>query len=227
MALAPTRLLTAGDRAAGGLARGLSTVGQLGLLALGTHLAADHLDDLAHTGLSAFVSACERWLAKPLWGLAETVGLSGSDLWFWDVLPLEITSTALALAVELTAFTLLATSFLLTPRDGKATWAAWRSVLGIQAVVLPFVLAGVLAAGSWSLSMAIEDLLPPGTWSRPAAAVVGVAAGFHYGLGAWSRAVATLDPPDRWSRGLFRAVVLLPVGVLAWFHGLPLWGWLP
>ena len=216
----------AGDRAAGGLARGLSTLGQLGLLALGVHLAADRLDDLASVAISAAMGACEGWLAQPLWGLAETVGLEGTDIWFWTLLPAPVAAASLALAVELAALVVLASTFLLTPRDSAPTWSTWRRSLGIEAIVLPAVLFGVLVAGSWSLSMAVEDLLPPGPASRMAAGIVGLAAGLHYGLGAWSRAVANLEPPERWSRGLVRALIVLPVGVLAWMYGMPLWGWL-
>lgn len=222
-----TKGVAAGDRAAGGLARLLSTAGQVGLLALGVHLAADRLDDLAHHGILAGQAACERWLAGPLWALAETLGLAGTDLFFWTVLPEPVLAASLALAVELSALAILASSFLLTPRDARPRLAAWRQALGLQAVVLPVVLAATLAAGSWSLAMALEDLLPPSQVSGLAASVVALAAGLHYGLGAWCRAVAALEPPDRWSRGLLRCLILTPVGVLALVHGLPVWGWLP
>jgi len=218
--------LVLADRAAGRMARHLDTLGQLALLVLGVHLAADRLDDRVHAVLTGAVQAADTWLGPPLWTLAETIGLEGDALHFWTLMPLPIASAALALTVELSAVALLAASFLLTDRRASPTFKDWRASMGLEAVVLPPTLAGVLVAGGWSLAMGLEDLLPSGLPSQLAAATVGMAAVLRYGLPAWKRAVANLDPPDRPTRGLMRVAILAPVGLLAWMHGLPLWGWL-
>ena len=218
--------LVLADRAAGRAAHHLGTLGQLALMVLGVHLAADRLDDRLHAVLSVAVHAADTWLGPPLWALAEAIGLEGDALHFWTLMPLPIASAALALTVELSAVAILASSFLLTERQARPTWQRWKACLGLEAIVLPLTLAGVLVAGGWSLAMGLEDLLPTGLPSQLAAATVGIAAVLRYGLPAWKRTVVNLDPPDRPTRGLTRVAILVPIGLLAWMHGLPLWGWL-
>jgi hypothetical protein len=221
------RLLRGGDKAAGGLARVATTIGQVALVCLGVHLAADQLDDRLLAGLTALQGWLDLELAGPLGRAAEGLGLGFDALLFWDGLPLASMAAWAALAVELVAATLLCASFLLTARSPTLSWTAWRQALSIHAVVLPVTLAGVLLAGSWSMAMATEDLLPSNELSRWAAAALGLAVLLRFGLPAWGRAVAVLEHSGKPRRDLLAALVMLPVGLLAWMHGVPLGGWLP
>ncbi len=221
------RLLRGSDRAAGGLARVAATIGQVALVCLGVHLAADQLDDRALAGLTWLQGWMDTTLAGPLGSAAEYIGLDFDTFLFWDGLPLATIAAWTALVVELVAAALLSTSFLLTGRKPQLSWKAWRQALSIHAVVLPIALAGVLLAGSWSMAMAAEDLLPAHTASTWAAAGLGLAVLLRFGFPAWGRAVAVLERSGKVRRDLLTAVVILPVGLLAWMHGVPLWGWLP
>ncbi len=221
------RLLRGSDRAAGGLARVSATLGQVALVCLGVHLAADQLDDRALAGLTALQGWLDTTLAGPLGGAAESMGMGFDALLFWDGLPLSTMSAWLALVVELLAAALLCSSFLLTGRKPTLSWSAWRSALSIHALVLPITLAGVLLAGSWSMAMAAEDLMPVHVASRWAAGLLGLAVLLRFGLPAWGRAVAVLERSGKPRRDLLVALVMTPVGLLAWMHGVPIWGWLP
>lgn len=203
------RVLARSDDVALGVARLATTLGQCALVALGVHLAADNLDDRL---LALLVRAQE--------ALPEVLRPGGE-------LPLPSLAAGAALLVEAAATLLLWDGFVLSPRAPVLSWGAFRRAACVRALVLPAALAGVLAAGAWSLAMALEDLLPAGPLSPWSAGLVGLAALLRFGGPAWVRAVASLEPPRRWSVGLPSALVLAPVGALAWIHGLPLWGWLP
>ena len=220
------RLLKGGDRAAGGLARVATTIGQIALVCLGVHLAADQLDDRTLTGLTALQGWLDSSLAGPLGSAAEALGQDFDAFLLWDKLPLATMSAWLALVVELLAAALLCASFLLTGRSPKLSWKAWRQAMSVHAVVLPVTLAGVMLAGSWSMAMATEDLMPVHLASRVAAGLLGLAVLLRFGLPAWGRAVAVLERSGKPRRDLLVALVITPVGLLAWMHGVPLWGWL-
>jgi hypothetical protein len=190
-------MLRAWDRAAAWIARNASTLGQVALVCLGVHLAADQLDDRIARALSAIV-------------------------WFDG--NLVVPAAWMALFVELAADFLFAGAILLTDTKRRPSFRAWRRVRSVESVVLPFALAGVILAGGWSLAMGIEDLIPN---ARVGAAALAVAALLRFGWPAWSRAVSHLERPARWTRGLAPALVLVPIGWLAWTHGVPIWGWLP
>lgn len=221
------RLLKGSDRAAGGLARVAATLGQVALVCLGVHLAADQLDDRALAGLTALQGWLDASLAGPMGSVAEGMGLDFDALLFWDGLPIATMAAWLALVVELVAAALLCGSFLLTGRRPQLSWSGWRQALSIHAVVLPLTLAGVLLAGSWSMAMAAEDLMPVLATSRWAAGLLGLAVLLRFGLPAWGRAVAVLERSGKPRRDLLVALVMTPVGLLAWMHGVPIWGWLP
>ncbi|MFH1468061.1 MAG: hypothetical protein ABIO70_26985 [Pseudomonadota bacterium] len=220
-------LFRGSDRAAGGLARVATTLGQIALVCLGAHLAADHLDDQFLGGLSAAQAWLDATLAGPMLRFSEAVGARYETLLFWDELPLASMAAWAALIVELIACALLSASFLLTPRQARPSWAAWRRALSVHALVLPLALSGVLLAGAWSMSMAVEDLLPSAAWASVIAWTVAAAVGLRFGLPAWLRAVATLERSGKPLRDLAVAICILPLGLLAWVHGVPLWGWLP
>jgi hypothetical protein len=192
-------MFRAWDRAAAWIARNASTLGQVALVCLGVHLASDRLDDLIARGMTALAA---RWI----------------DANF--VVP----AAWVALGVELAADVLFAGAILLTDAKRRPSFRAWRRVRSVESVVLPFSLAGVLLAGGWSLAIGIEDLIPG---ARIGAAALAIAALLRFGWPAWSRAVSHLERPSRWTRGLAPALVLAPIGWLAWTHGVPIWGWLP
>jgi len=219
-------LLRGSDRAAGGLASVATTLGQVALVCLGVHLAADQLDDRFLSLLTLARDQLDVFLAEPLGRAAMAVGLEQGDVALWTRIPLAAVSAWSALVVELVAAVVLVGSFLLTARRPALSWSAWRAALSIHAVVMPLALAGVLMAGSWSMAMAAEDLLPSHTAARVAAGVLGLAVLLRFGLPAWARAVGALERSGRARRDLLAALVIAPVGLLAWMHGVPLWGWL-
>ena len=192
-------MLRSWDRAAAWIAQNASTLGQVALVCLGVHLATDRLDDLIARGLTA--------IAAP-----------------WIDANFVVAAAWVALLVELSADVMFAGAILLTGSKRRPSFRAWRRVRSVESVVLPFALAGVILAGGWSLAMGIEDLIPN---ARVGAAALAMAALLRFGWPAWSRAVSHLERPRRWTRGLGSALVLAPVGWLAWTHGVPIWGWLP
>ena len=216
--------LVASDRVAGRLASAATTLGQLALLCLGVHLAADRLDDVLVELILALQAGLDLALAGPLQRLAAWLGLAPERLLLWERLPLAPLAAGLALAVEVFSVGLLATRFLLTDRAARPSWRGWWQSRSLAALVMPLSLAGVLVAGSWSMAMAVEDLLPASALSRGVGALVGGMALLRFGLPAWRRAVAALDPHRPFFEGALPALALLPIGGLAWVHGLPIWG---
>jgi hypothetical protein len=195
-------MLSSWDRAAAWIAQQASTLGQLALLCLGVHLAADRLDDHVLRALTALVAR-------------------------WTDTDLVVPAAWVALVAELAADAIFASAILLTDPRRAPDVRAWRRVRSVDSVVLPISLAGVILAGAWSLAMGIEDLLPPSPPARLGSGALGIAALLRFGWPAWARAVSHLDPARRWTRGLASALVLAPIGWLAWSHGVPIWGWLP
>jgi hypothetical protein len=217
-------ILAASDRVAGAVARAATTLGQLALVALGVHLAADQLDDQLVTTILAAQAGLDSLLAGPAQWVAEAVGMAPESLQLWDRLPVVPVAASAALVAELAADTLLAASFVLTQREPVVRWRDWRASLSVQAIVLPVALAGVLVAGAWSMSMAVEDVLPLSPLSQPAGAMLGLVVLARFGVPAWKRAVAALEPGSPGWTGALTAALLVPMGGLAWVHGVPIWG---
>ena len=222
-----TRALTGSDRLAGGLAWLAGPLGQVALVALGAHLAADTLDDSFAAGLVRLQQLADAHLSSHASALAEAMGYPYAAFWLWDGLPTAAIAAWAALVVELLATAILCGAFLLTPRAPALSWADYRARLCLHALILPPALLGVAVAGSWSLAMAAEDLLPAGPASLVAGGLAGLAALLRFGLPAIRRAVGALDEEAPWYRGILAAPVLLTIGGLAWAHGAPIWGWLP
>ena len=218
-------LLRGSDRAAGGVASIAATIGQIALICLGVHLAADQLDDRVMGWLGASQAFLDEKLGEALGSAAESVGMGFDAFTVWNKVPLVAASAWTALVFELAACGILCAAFLLTTRKPKLTWSHYRKALSVHAVVLPFTLAGVLFAGGWS--MAAEDLLPASPITPWAAGGVGLAVLLRFGLPAWGRAVGALQSSGKARRDLLTALVILPIGLLAWIHGVPFWGWLP
>ncbi len=215
-------LLSTADRAAGGIAQWSTTLGQTALVALGVHLVGDQVDDLLLISLEASVEALEGPLAR----LTAMLDLPHGTTPQLSSVPLSTTAAWGALCVELSATVALSTAFVLSSRRPCLSWTAYRKALCIHALVMPLALAGVLLAGCWSMAMAAEDLLPPSGIAPWAAGLLALAAGARFGLPAWLRAIGALSAAETWRQGGLLSALLLPIGVLAWRHGVPVWGWL-
>jgi hypothetical protein len=212
------------DAAAGKAAELATTFGQLALLGLGCHLAADRLDDHLYRHLTRAQDGLADVLVPGLIRIGETVGLAPGLLVGWADCSLVSTSAALALIIELAAIVALAGAIVLTPRESKPTFKQWWAARSVHAMMLPLTLVGVLLAGAWSLAMAAEDLLPASSVAPWAAGVVALAATARFGVPATTRALAALDPKPPWRTGLKRALVLTPIAALVWIEALPIWG---
>jgi len=214
--------LSTTDRTAGGIARLSTTLGQIALVLLGVHLVGDQLDDLLFVALSGVVDALEGPAARVMASLNRPHGTTP----LLSNLPLTAAAVWGALCVEVAASAALIAAFVLSTRRPSLSWADYRSALCVHAVVMPLSLAGVLLAGCWSMAMATEDLLPLSTLAPWAAGLLALAVGARFGLPAWIRAIGALSEAKSWRQGALLSLLLLPIGALAWRHGVPVWGWL-
>ncbi|MEQ1567767.1 MAG: hypothetical protein ABMA64_19150 [Myxococcota bacterium] len=178
--------------------------GQIAVVLLGVHLAADRLDD----------------------GIAHALIASGIA-WPEPEQPLTLgTWSAVGLELYVGAWTLVAWARATgAPVRKVAEWAARGTP---HAVAAPLVWASVSLAGAWVIGMEAEDWLAPTLGG--AARFVGwaVAALVTWRLG-WPGLVRlvrmTPEPHHRWDG----AVTIWPsvfVAALAVRYGLPIWGWL-
>lgn len=213
-------------RALEDLARGTRTawlgLGQLGLVVLGLHFAADRLDDHLYTLLAA-AGALGGGALEPLTGAAEL----DPDLW---VQPARWAALVAELLGVLYAFNALT----LTPHHTALSWAAWRRCLGVEALVLPLFWSLAAAVGAGVLGMAVEDGLagisaraavaPPGGLELALRAagwgVAGLAA-WRLGFTGWRRVVTGLSPPAHPTQGLAWAPLALGLTALLLAHGVP------
>lgn len=185
--------------------RAWAWAGQLAIVWLGVHLAADRLDDVLARGLAG---AGIPWPEpeQPLTVATWTAVLLELYVAGWAVVALWRASEA--------------------PVDDPRRWLTRASP---HAVVTPFFFAAASLSGSWVLAMAAEDLLAPyGAFAgRVTGALVAVAVAARLGAPAVARvARRTPIPRHRWD-GVLAAVPALGVGLLAVRYGLPIWGWLP
>lgn len=218
------RLLGLTDRLAGGTAGLGAGLVRLGLLLLGSHLAADHLDDVVLGVFGAAEQLATRHLEGPALGAAAALGLAPGRLLVWQGLPLGALATWAALVVELATVLVLWSGVVLVPDARDASWARWRAALGLRAVVRPVALTGIVLAGCWSLAMAVEDVLPPSPLARAAGVLLGGAVLLRHGLELLRRCVVALEPEPRPLAGGLEALALAPLTVLAWREGVPVWG---
>lgn len=172
-------------------------IGQLALVVLGVHLAADRLDDWLFRGLAALGRPSERGAA-------------------WAAVLVE-------LAVAGRAGWILLSSVggpEPTPRD----WWARRSV---EAFVRPIFWGAMVLAGAWVVGMAAEDLLAPVSplLGRLAGWTVAALVAWRLGWTSWRRTTGGLFVPRRRTWGLAWAPPLVLVTALA-LASLPIWGWL-
>ena len=179
-------------------------VGQLAIVLLGVHLAADRLDD----GITSLLVA-----SSIPWPEPEQPITLGT----WSAVLLELYVAAWAVVTWLRASE--------EPAQTIPDWAA-RGTL--HAVGAPLFWFSTMLAGAWVVEMATEDffapLWPGGAWW------IGVFAAL---LAIWrvgwpGLARVTLQTPASSHRtdGIFTVWPALLVALLALRHGLPLWGWL-
>lgn len=179
---------------------GWAWLGELAVVVLGVHLAADRLDDLL-TG----------WLAAaPLpWPDPEA--------------PIAV-ATWCALAVEL-AIAGWAGAALVRAGPPVRSGRAWLERASVNAALAPLLFATAGLAGAWVVQMAVEDLLAAALPAVGAGLGWLVAA-----LVTWRLAVpgvirvARRPPPGRRHDGLAWAPLVLLVVALAVQHGLPIHG---
>ncbi len=176
-------------------------LGQLGLVVLGVHLAADQLDDLT-------------------WRLLGSVPLGPED-------PTAI-SAWVAVVLELAVGVKAAGALLLTPISPPLERGRWWRARSVDAVVVPVFWAMVALAGSWSLAMGLEDLVAPQLpeVARPLAWACAALVAWRLGWTGWRRVVGSMEPPKSVLQGLLWAPLLVAVTVMCAIHGLPVWGWL-
>lgn len=198
------RFLENADALASRLRPAWMWTGQLGVVVLGIHLAADRLDD---------------YLAQ---------GLAGTGIpWSEPSVPLDV-GTWGAILIELSvvvwALWTLVSARGARVSDWSALWARRSVHTGLSLVAwLPLGLAG-----AWVVGMAVEDLLAGVVPGLATVFGIGAAAAVAFRLTwtGWVRVVSQAPVPKRRVTGWPWALPVLLVAGLAFRHGLPIWGWL-
>lgn len=173
--------------------------GQLAVIVLGVHLAADRLDDLLYARIAP--------LPWPSPDNAVTAATWG------------------ALVLELVVVTRAAAALLLTEAEPALSWATWKRNWSVDAVVLPLFWAPTAIGGAWVVGMAVEDAVAPhhADAARALAWVATALVGWRLGWTGWRRVVGGLGTPKRRVDGWWWAPALLVVGATAARH-VPIWG---
>ena len=177
-------------------------LGQAALIVLGTHLAADRLDDHLATVLSDLPVA-----------------------WPDPHMPFDA-GLIIALVVELTVAIWAVRALAQTVDQQVSSPRQWAQRGSVHNIVGPLFWLPVSLAGSWTLVMAVEDLLPVSdisTWI--AWGVGGIVAWRLAGTGLW-QLIRCAPVPKRRTDGLLWAPALLLVAGYAATYGLPIWGWM-
>lgn len=177
-------------------------LGQVALVILGTHLAADRLDDDLARVLS------ELPLAWPDPQLPFDVG--------------TFVALSLELGVAIWAVMALARtvdSEVTGPRDWARRWSI-HNLLG------PLFWLPVSLAGSWAIAMAVEDALPAGEAARWVGYAVGAVVAWRLAGTGMVQLIRGAPQPKHRFDGMFWAIPLVIVGTYAAWYGLPVWGWL-
>jgi hypothetical protein len=175
-------------------------LGQVALVVLGTHLAADRLDDHLGQLLTAIPVA---------WPDPEVPFVAGT----WTALGLE-------LLVTLWAVLALARSTDEPVRNARE----WVSRLSVHNVLGPLFWLPVSLAGSWTIAMAIEDALPTHAISQGVAWTIGIVVAWRLAGSGMQQLVQSPPKPKRRAEGLFWAPPLAVVAVYAVLYGLPIYG---
>lgn len=179
-------------------------LGQVALVLLGVHLAADRLDD----GIS--------------WAL-----IASGIPWPEPEQPLTVGTWA-AILLELYVGVWVVVAWVRATGDPLRTPREWVERGTPHSVAAPLVWASVGLAGAWMIGMAAEDLAAS-VWPSGAAAtgwVVAALVAWRLGWPGLVRIVKlTPVPVHRWD-GLATVWPAVFVAGLAVRYGLPIWGWL-
>ena len=199
------RILVKTDRILGALRPAFIGFGQLAVVVLGVHLAADRFDDAFHALLV--------WINLP-WG--------SPDVW-------AVVAAWAAIGLELAVVVYALTAIIFTSHTPEITRKSWWEKRSVKAFVLPFFWAPVALAGSWVTGMAVEDVVAP--VDETAALILGwtvaVVVAWRLGYSGLIRVLGALDKPKKWTSGAVFAPILVAVASVVIVHGLPIWGWLP
>ncbi|MCO4744149.1 MAG: hypothetical protein KC912_05135 [Proteobacteria bacterium] len=193
------RLLSTLDQAVGATRPGWRWLGEMSLVLLGVHLAADRVDDAVLRGLSA----------------AGWLGPDGSPAGAW-----------IALGLELLVATRVAWVLLLSAGADAPTWQSYKQHFSVESVVRPLFWVPTSAAGAWVLGMAIEDATAPyigagAFWLGLLGAGLAV---WRLGWTPLRRLIGGLLPPKHRTDGIAWAPLLLGIAGFAAWYGLPIWG---
>jgi hypothetical protein len=102
----------------------------------------------------------------------------------------------------------------------------WGQRWSLHNLLGPLFWLPVSLAGSWSIAMAFEDLLPPGPAAQIAGYVVGALVAWRLAGTGFLQLVLCASVPKHRTDGWVWAVPLAIVGGYAAWYGLPIWGWL-
>ncbi len=178
--------------------------GQAALVLLGTHLAADRLDEILVERLSGLPIA---------WPDPDSPLAVGT----WAAIGCEVLVAGWAVG------------WLLAARaEPVVDLKGWWNRISVPAVLVPLLWAPLALAGCWSVAMAIEDATSGFLLSGARElgyAVAGLVA-WRYGLSGVGRVLRGIDRPARPLAALPGALIAAPMAGLALRHGLPIWGWL-
>ncbi len=197
-----SRLLLRADDWIAATRPGWLWLGQLALVALGVHLAADRLDDLLLG-----------WVAR----------LPGIDP--GAEVP-ERAAIGAALALEL-AVVLRAAWVLAISAGGPAPrWADWWQRRSVESFTRPVFWGAMALTGSYVVAMALHDATAPALGAGGAyfGLLAGALVAWRLGLTGWLRVVGGLFLPAKRTQGLGWAPALWACAVLG-VAQLPLWGW--
>ncbi|MCA9569012.1 MAG: hypothetical protein KC656_14280 [Myxococcales bacterium] len=178
-------------------------LGQVALVVLGAHLAADHLD-----------GAIGRFLADVPVAWPDTSTPFTVGLW---------TAVALELLVTIWAVRTLSR----TAEHRVAGVKDWASRWSVHNLAGPVFWLPVSLAGSWVIAMAVEDLFPLEQAAHVVGTLVGLLVAFRLAGTGFLQLVLNAPVPKRRVEGW---VYVLPLALVGWFaarYGLPIWGWLP
>lgn len=178
-------------------------LGQVALVILGAHLAVDLLDDSLGRLLSDV----------PIdWPTPQTP----FDVGRWTAVALELLVAGWAVC----ALARATAERVKSPREWAKRWS-FHNLLG-PAFWLPVGLAG-----SWTIAMAVEDLIPHDQAAPWIGSGVGLVVAWRLVATGFLTLVLQAPLPRRRIEGW---LFVVPLGVVGWFaarHGLPIWGWLP
>ena len=175
-------------------------LGQVALVVLGTHLAADRLDDHLGTLLSQIPIA---------WSNTELPFVAGT----WMALALELAVTVWAVL-----------ALVRSTDEPVQSVREWASRISVHNVLGPLFWLPVSLAGSWTIAMAIEDALPIHPVSQGIAWLVGLVVAWRLAGSGLVQLVQTPPKPKLRLEGLIWAAPLAIVAVYAVLYGLPIYG---